>query len=92
MWKAAMSSLALKTFLFGPVMKSVIGTRRVPSLEDTSTSAAEAYKGGRPSPAGEAVPRLPPTVPRLRIWGEPTVREAIARPGSLLPSSAIILV
>ena len=44
---------------------------------------------GAASPAGEAVPRLPPTVPRLRIWGEPTVRLAMARPGSLSPSSVI---
>ena len=39
-------------------------------------------------PAGEAEPRLPPTVPRLRIWGEPTVREAIASPGSRSASSS----
>ena len=38
---------------------------------------------GRASPAGEAVPRLPPTVPRLRICGEPTVREASASAADL---------
>ena len=37
---------------------------------------------GWASPAGEAVPRLPPTPPRLRICGEATVCEASARPGS----------
>ena len=39
--------------------------------------------------APEEEPRLPPIVPRLRIWGEPTVREALASPGSRSPSSAI---
>ena len=43
--------------------------------------APAASSGGCASPAGEAEPRLPPTVPRLRICGEPTVREAMARPG-----------
>ena len=49
----------------------------------------DAYSGGSASPAGEEEPRLPPIVPRLRICGEPTVREAIARPGSRSSSSAI---
>jgi CO/xanthine dehydrogenase FAD-binding subunit len=37
---------------------------------------------GTSSPAGEAVARLPPIVPRFRICGEPTVREASASAGS----------
>ena len=40
-------------------------------------AAAEAQ-----SPAGDDVPRLPPIVPRLRICGDPTVREASASAGS----------
>ena len=47
-----------------------------------STSASSTSSGGSASPAGEAVPRLPPIVPRLRICGEPTVRDASASAGS----------
>ena len=70
-------------------MNSSIGSRRVPRVEASSTSAPDAYSGGSASPAGEEEPRLPPIVPRLRICGEPTVREAIARPGSRSSSSSI---
>ena len=45
---------------------------------------------GTASPAGDAVPRLPPIVPRARICGEPTVREASASAGSRPASSASI--
>ena len=45
---------------------------------------------GSASPAGDAVPRLPPTVPRLRICGDPTVRAAAASPGQSAPNSSII--
>ena len=44
--------------------------------------ALDAASGGSASPAGDAVPRLPPIVPRLRICGEPTVRDASASAGS----------
>ena len=50
-------------------------------------TASTATSGGSASPAGEAVARLPPTVPRLRICGEPSVRAACARPGSWPDSS-----
>ena len=70
-------------------MKSSIGTLLVPRVEASSTSAPDAYSGGSASPAGEEEPRFPPIVPRLRICGEPTVRDAIASPGSASPSSAI---
>ena len=86
---AAISSSGAMPLRFGPVMKSAMGTRRVPPIEASSTSAPDANSGGRPSPAGDDVPRFPPTVPRLRICGDPTVREAIASPGSRSPSSAI---
>ena len=52
-------------------------------------SAPLAYRGGSASPAGDDEPTFPPIVPRLRICGEPTVREAIASPGNASPSSAI---
>ena len=88
-WNAAISSSGSSTLRLGPVMNSPIGTRRVPRVLASSTSAPDAYSGGSASPAGEEEPRLPPIVPRLRICGEPTVREAAARPGSASPSSAI---
>ena len=63
------------------------GTRRVaacavPPVLASSMRAPSISSGGSESPAGEAVPRLPPIVPRLRICGEPTVREAAASAGS----------
>ena len=88
-WNAAMSSSGARQLRFGPVMNSATGMRRLRAVEAISISASAAYSGGSPSPAGDDVPRLPPTVPRLRICGEPTVRDAIARPGSRSPSSAI---
>ena len=70
-------------------MNSAMGKRRVPAVDASSTSAPDAYSGGSASPAGDDEPRLPPIVPRLRICGEPTVREAAAKPGSFSPSSVI---
>ena len=73
-----------------PVTNSAIGTRRVPRTDAHSTSAPSTTSGGSASPAGEAVPRLPPIVPRLRICGEPTVRAASASAGSSSASSGAI--
>ena len=89
MWNAAISSSSARQLRFGPVTNSPTGIRRVPAVDASSTSASDANSGGSASPAGDEVPRLPPTVPRLRICGEPTVREAIASPGRRSPSSAI---
>ena len=63
------------------------GTRRVPRTDAHSTSAPSISSGGSASPAGDDVPRLPPIVPRLRICGEPTVRDASASAGSTSFSS-----
>ena len=52
------------------------------AADATTTSASYTSSGGKASPAGEAVPRFPPNVPRFRICGEPTVRDASARAGS----------
>src|SRR6266508_2021303 len=66
---------------FTPVMNSSIGRRRVPPRLASTRVASRAPSTGSPSPAGLAVPTLPPTVPALRICGEPTVRAAAASPG-----------
>src|SRR5262249_34082801 len=84
---ATMSSSSARAFRFTPVRDSCIGTRRRPRTLATSTSAPSMSSGGKASPAGEAVPRLPPTVPRLRICGEPTVRAASASAGRIDASS-----
>src|SRR5207247_417084 len=54
-----------------------------PALTRT-TSASYAASTGSASPAGLAVPRFPPTVPRLRICGEPTVRDACTSAGNIV--------
>ncbi len=79
---AAISSSGSSTFRFTPATNAATGTRRLPRTEMHSTSAPSTTSGGIASPAGDAVPRLPPIVPRFRICGEPTVREASARAGS----------
>src|SRR5512132_723553 len=76
-----MTSPGAITVFLTPVMKSARGSRRSPSRLARITVASRAPSTGRPSPAGLAVPMLPPTVPALRIWGEPTVRAAAASPG-----------
>jgi hypothetical protein len=88
-WTAAISSPGSSALFLGPVKNSSTGMRRVPPVEATSTSAPLARSTGWQSPAGEAEPRLPPMVPRLRICGEPTVRDASAIPGSGPASSAM---
>lgn len=88
-WIAVISSSTASTDCLGPVQNSAARTRRAPRTEDSSTDASEATSGGNESPAGEAEPRLPAIVPRLRICGEPTVRDAVASPGNRSASSVI---
>src|SRR5215216_5934598 len=76
-----MTSPGSITVCLTPVMTSARGSRRSPSRRARTTVASSAPSTGSPSPAGLAVPILPPTVPALRIWGEPTVRAAAASPG-----------
>ncbi len=78
---ARISSSGASALRFTPRKKSLMSMSRTPRTEAASTTAPVASNGGWASPAGDAVPRLPATVARLRICGEPTVREAIARPG-----------
>jgi hypothetical protein len=79
---AVISSSGSSAFRLTPVMNSRIGRRRTPRTDAHSISAPPTVSGGSASPAGDEVPRLPPIVPRLRICGEPTVREASASAGS----------
>ena len=65
-----------------PTRNSPSGMRRSPRTLAISTRRSSTSSGGNASPAGDAVPRLPPSVPRLRICGEPTVRDASASAGS----------
>ena len=87
---ATINSSSASAFFFTPTRKSASGTRRDPRTLATSTSAPSMSSGGSASPAGEAVPRLPPIVPRLRICGEPTVRAASANAGMSAASDSSI--
>ncbi len=79
---ARMTSPAAIAVRFGPVMNSCSGSVRSPPRPARTTSASRAASSGSVSPAGLAVPTLPPIVPALRICGEPTVRAAAARAGN----------
>ena len=74
---ATTNSSGRRADFLGPRIHSPRFSRRsAPAAERTTTSASRAASTGSVSPAGEQVPRLPPSVPALRIWGEPTVRAA----------------
>ena len=73
---ATISSSGASALRFGPTRKSVSASMRAPPALRSSTCAPATSSGGSASPAGEAVARLPPIVPRFRICGDPTVREA----------------
>jgi hypothetical protein len=87
---ATISSSDSSALRFTPSRKSSTGSVRLPRTLATSTSPSATSNGGSASPAGEAVPRFPPIVPRFRICGEPTVREASARAGKSSASSPCI--
>ena len=56
--------------------KSSIGTRRVPALPRTTTSARDASATAVQSPAGSLWHKLPTTVPIWRTTGSATTRDA----------------
>ena len=76
------TSSGAKVFCFGPTINPSRPTSRLPRTEQMVMRASRAASGGSVSPAGDAVARFPPSVPALRIWGEPTVRAACARAGT----------
>ena len=81
---AVMSSSGSSAVRFTPSRNSESGSVRTPRTLASSTSRPSTRSGGSASPAGDAVPRFPPIVPRFRICGEPTVRDASASAGSRL--------
>ena len=85
-----MSSSESRVLRLGPTKKSSTSTIRVPLTDAISILALVASSGGWASPAGEAVARLPATVPLLRICGEPMVRAAMDSAGQWLWSSSMI--
>ena len=80
-------SPACKAFDFTPVTNSSTEISRCPVDDLRFKIAFIATNTGIVSPAGDAVARLPPKVPALRICGEPTVLEACARAGRIEASS-----
>ena len=74
---ATMSShRATSALRFGPVKNSCDRASRRPPARPARRRHPAPTSTGSVSPAGDAVPRLPPIVPALRICGEPTVRAA----------------
>ena len=74
---------------FTPVMNSRTGMVRTPAADASVTVASSAASTGNASPAGEQVPRLPASVPALRICGDPTVREASASAGENVANGSL---
>ena len=60
-----MSSSSASVFFLGPTRNSASGMRRVPRTLASSSSACSTSSGGSASPAGDAVPRLPPMRPAV---------------------------
>ncbi len=72
------SSSARAAVLPGPVHSSASATRRAAPGERSSTSAPSTTSGAPVSIAGEAFITLPPSVPTLRVEGDPTSAEPSA--------------
>ena len=88
---ATISSPGRSDVRFTPTMKSSNPIRRSPSGPTTTITAFNAASTGSVSPAGDAVPRLPPNVPALRMGGDPTVRAAWAKAGAASASGPDIM-
>lgn len=84
---ARISSSGSSALRFTPVKNSAAGIIRIPRAADSaSMTASPASSGGWASPAGRRGAEVAAAVPRLRICGDPTVRDAWARPGSRRPA------
>src|SRR3954453_18206903 len=77
-----MSSSSASALRLTPTTNSCSDVVRSPRTLAMRTCAPATSSGGSASPAGDEVPRFPPIVPRLRICGPPTVRDASASAGS----------
>ena len=73
-----------RAVLRGPRMKSESDTARSPVDDKRWTRASRHSSIGARSAAGEALQRLPPTVPTLRTWWPPTTAALSASPRSSL--------
>ena len=71
------------------VLASVRGTRRVPRTLARRIVVSRAASAATPSPAGEAVARLPPSVPRAWIWTAPTARPAMVMPANTRSANSV---
>ena len=63
----------------GPVKRSSTAISRCPLLDSSAHVAPKQISGPVVSAAGEALIRLPPTVPTFRVARDPTIAEASAR-------------
>ncbi len=87
-WTATTSSPRAQRRAAAAEDESASGRRRAPARSGSSTSASSASKAGTPSAAGEALQRLPATVPAFWICTPPTSRAAAFRPSNSGGSSA----
>ena len=84
------SSPGASAVRFTPTMNSLDRHRAPPGRRRQLDRRRRAPPApGSPSPAGEQVPRLPPSVPALRICGDPTVRAAWASAGTIDASGPV---
>ena len=74
------SSSGRRAVRFGPTRKRSTGSSRSPPGPTSVTAASRASRHGTRSAAGDALTRLPPTVPTLRTWCPPITSALSTRP------------
>ena len=85
---ATISSSSASALRLTPSRNSRAGAAHATRARELDAGALDEQRRSA-SPAGDAVPRFPPIVPRLRICGEPTVRDASASAGRALGERAL---